>query len=343
MALTDKYRPKSFDDFSGSPVMVKILKKVVETQNVPGCMLFSGPRGTGKTSMARILASELNGGDSSDSMSYLEVDAASNSGVDNIRSLQEVVRFTHGERWRIVVLDEAHGLSAQAFNALLKVLEEPPPHTLFVLVTTRPEAIPDTVRSRAMTFRFDSQSEQEIGLRVAKIIISEKIPVTSADVVRRIAEVSEGSMRTAIVLLEQLSMLDEITVEAVNQLSGYTVDFSPLVYAMRSGSLQKFEEEITIILGQSYAFDKLINSFTTTMKEFHQNKMVTDSQFLNAITAMWSMRQLKTSNDAVMRSHFEAGMYYVFTKSFWREDITEAEESIEAEVATDEQVQNMFS
>lgn len=315
--LAEKYRPSTFDDFKGSKLVATLLRRIVETEQVPSCMLFTGPRGTGKTSMCRLIAQALNGGTPVDSMSYIEVDAASNSGVDNIRSLQEVVRYAHSDSWRIVVLDEAHGLSSAAFNALLKILEDPPNKTAFILVTTKPESLPDTVKSRAMMFRFANLDVPSIARRLAEVSTAEGLHIKDPRILIRIAEVSEGSLRVALVLLQQLTLLDSPTVDSVNELSGYNVVIKDLLYAMLTGSLPEFEVELSILFSKSYLFEKLVKAFVVELKHFHQTNLISNEQFLTCMDVIWSMRKLQAGDDMLARTQLEAGLFYMFSKSFW--------------------------
>lgn len=326
--LAEKYRPLTFDDFKGSALTASLLKSMAESGELPTCMLFSGPRGSGKTSMARILNSTLNAG-SADSLSYVEVDAASNNGVDDIRSLQSMVRYSHGGKWRIVVLDEVHSLSQQAFNAFLKTLEEPPPFTVFILITTKPETLPDTVRSRAMDFRFHNLTIQDTARRAAEVSQKENLKIKDPHVFIRIAEVADGSLRTALVLLEQLSFLENITVQMVDELSGNVVGGKDLLYAMVSGSLMEFESELTSVFSKTYLMDKLLRSLVVALKEFHRTKLITNTQFLSSMEVVWGLRKVQGSSDSQARTSLEAGLFYMFSKSFWngQDDVVEKEDS----------------
>lgn len=324
--LAEQHRPVSFEEFSGSELAVSMLTKMVENKTIPSCLLFSGSKGIGKTSMCRIISTELNGG-SSTPMSYIEVDAASNSGVDNIRALQETVRYTHPGTWRVVVLDECHSLSSAAFNALLKILEDPPPMTVFILVTTKPESIPDTVRSRAMTFRFQPLDRTAIAKRLAQVIHKDSLPITDASVVWRIADVSDGSLRTALILLQQVLLLDSVTVDAVNSLSGNIYDTRDLMYAMLSGELSAVETEVSTAFGLSCDVERLLLSLIKSLKEFHDTDMVSNSQFLSCMSVVWGMRHLNRSNDMVSRTQLEAGVFAMFSQNFWNgKDSTQAKE-----------------
>lgn len=316
MTLNDKYRPQDWDQFKGSEFTVSLLRTMVSQGNLPKCLLFSGSRGTGKTTAARILSKELNGGEIHDPLSYIEVDAASNNGVDSIRKLQDMIKYSHSGSWRIVVLDEAHMLTTQSFNALLKVLEEPPPNTVFVLVTTKPETLPDTVRSRSMQFRFSDVSVPEIALRVNEVCKKESIHIDPRTIVR-IAEVSEGSLRSALVLLQQLTYVDNPTVEAVNYLTGNTVNTKELLYSMLKGELSGFQEDLSTAFHDTNDMNKMILNFIGTLKEFHDSGDITNLQFLSCMEILWNMRKVQESNSTVSRAQIEAGLYAMFAQLFW--------------------------
>lgn len=314
--LTEKYRPNSWEDFKGSEFTVDILKKMIDGEKLPNCLLFTGSRGTGKTTAARILSKELNG-DSFEPMSYLEIDAASNNGVDHVRKIQDMIQYAHGGKWRIVVLDEAHALSQASFNALLKMLEEPPANTVFVLVTTKPEAIPDTVRSRAMAFRFNDIPVPDIARRLAEVIQKEKIKIKDPKVIVRIAQVAEGSLRGALVLLQQVAHVDNPDVETVNYLSGNMVDTKDLMYAMLQGDLFEFEGELGAVFNSSGDVHKVLKNLIGTLKEFHSSNLINNTQFLSCMEIVWNMRKLQLGNSDVARTQFEAGLFAMFAKNFW--------------------------
>lgn len=316
MNLVDIHRPKGFDRFVGSTFVVTLLERLIDSGKLPNFMLFTGPKGVGKTTACRIINAELNGGDF-DQFSYIEIDAASNNSVDDIRSLKEMVKYQHSGKWRVVVLDEVHSLSTSAFNALLKMLEEPPVNTVFIMVTTRPESIPDTVKSRAMHFRFTSISKEDITRRLAEITIGENLPIVDANVLLRIAEVSDGSLRGAINLLELVCLCPEPSVEDVNQLTGNTVDLTDFMYTMLAGDLYAFEAVVRSALFQSNDIDQLLNNFISELKRFHSSGDISNRQFMSCMEMIWGMRKVRTSSYDLSRSYFEAGMYAMFSQNFW--------------------------
>lgn len=187
-----KYRPQSFSEVVGQSLSAAALSRMVELDRLPSGLLFSGPSGTGKTSLARVVAKRQDG-------DSLEIDAASHRGVDNMRVLLETLRYN--TLTRSIILDEAHNLTREAFNALLKSLEEPPPGTVFILVTTEPHKIPENVKSRLMEFEFRRLSSSEIHGRLSQIAEKEDITI-SDELLRLIADESDGNLRSAINALE---------------------------------------------------------------------------------------------------------------------------------------------
>ena len=237
--IARKRRPQRFDEIVGQQHVTRTLANAIKTGRIPPAYIFSGQRGVGKTTTARILAKALNcekgptaepcnecrfcrdvtGGSSLDVM---EIDAASNRGIDQIRELREMVRYASaGGRYRVVILDEAHQLTDEASNALLKTLEEPPERVLFILATTQPEELPDTIRSRSQHFHFRSLSFQEIAEALEDVAKKEGIEM-DAGAIAVIARAAEGSVRDALSLTEQAVAYcgNRITGEQVRELLG---------------------------------------------------------------------------------------------------------------------------
>lgn len=222
MTLALLYRPRTFAEIVGQQHVKPVLLSMVKNDNPPAAFVFSGSRGTGKTSTARIFAAALNcedrrpNGDAcaqctqcravqrGSSLAVIEVDAASSGGVDHVRKLKEIVSYVAEAAYRVVLLDEAHSMTRDAFNALLKVLEEPPPQTVFVLLTTEQHKILETVRSRSMTFEFRRLTSKSIVQRLAEIATTEGIDV-APEVLAEIASRVQGGMRDAVMLLDQIS------------------------------------------------------------------------------------------------------------------------------------------
>lgn len=239
VALYRKYRPENFDQVIGQEQVVKVLKNAVKENLISHAYLFSGPRGTGKTSVARILAKSVNCEKRTDynpcgkclscinardgkTMDLLEIDAASNRGIDEIRDLREKIKFAPSEnRFKVFIIDEVHMLTKEAFNALLKTLEEPPGHAIFVLATTEIHKVPNTIISRCQRHDFRRIKMTEIVSQIMDIAKKEKIKIDD-EALEIIAEASEGGLRDAISLLDQIASvgLSEITGETVEEILG---------------------------------------------------------------------------------------------------------------------------
>jgi DNA polymerase-3 subunit gamma/tau len=221
-ALYRKYRSKSLADVVGQDHITDILSRALKSDRIAHAYLLTGPRGVGKTSIARILAHEINNlpySDDSTHLDIIEIDAASNNGVEDVRDLREKVQIapTSASK-KVYIIDEVHMLSKQAFNALLKTLEEPPAHVVFILATTDVEKLPATIVSRTQRFGFRAISTQDAVKHLRHIATEEKITVDDA-ALQLIAERGDGSFRDSISLLDQLSSLADdtqgITVELI--------------------------------------------------------------------------------------------------------------------------------
>lgn len=229
-ALYRKYRPRDFDSLVGQDNITSVLKNQVNTGHVSHAYLFSGTRGTGKTSAAKIFARAVNCSQEyrpcnecssciesieESSVDIIEIDAASNNGVDNIRDIRERAYYQPASlKYKVYIIDEVHMLSKGAFNALLKILEEPPEHLIFILATTEPERIPSTILSRVQKFQFNRISPDIIIKRLQDICTWENREIEDR-VLRLIISRSDGSMRDALSILDQLFTMgfDEITYE----------------------------------------------------------------------------------------------------------------------------------
>lgn len=226
-ALYRKYRPKTFDDVVGQAHITQTLKSQVEGGRLTHAYLFTGTRGTGKTSCAKILAKAVNcqhpiggnpcnecpscaGIDSGRIMDVLEIDAASNNGVDHIRALRDEANYTPAVvKKRVYIVDEVHMLTTAAFNALLKILEEPPEHLLFILATTELNKVPGTILSRCQRFSFKRLTIQDIAGQLLSVAGKEQIQL-EADAANLIARLSDGAMRDALSLLDQCAVSGKV-------------------------------------------------------------------------------------------------------------------------------------
>ncbi len=209
-ALYRKYRSKSLADVVGQDHITDILSRALKSDRIAHAYLLTGPRGVGKTSIARILAHEINGlpySDDSTHLDIIEIDAASNNGVEDVRDLREKVQIAPvSAAKKVYIIDEVHMLSKPAFNALLKTLEEPPAHVVFILATTDVEKLPATIVSRTQRFGFRAISTEDAVKHLKHIAQEEKIKVDDA-ALQLIAERGDGSFRDSISLLDQLSSL----------------------------------------------------------------------------------------------------------------------------------------
>ena len=219
-ALYRKYRPQTFDDVSGQMAVTQTLKTQLQTGHLSHAYLFTGSRGTGKTSCAKILAKAVNcenpqdgnpcnccpscqAIDSGSCMDVLEIDAASNNGVDNVRDLRDDAVYTPSQvKMRVYIIDEVHMLSISAFNALLKIIEEPPEHLMFILATTELHKVPATILSRCQRFSFRRISQEDIAARLQYVAYQENIDLDDS-AARVLARLADGGMRDGLSLLDQ--------------------------------------------------------------------------------------------------------------------------------------------
>ncbi len=257
-ALYRKYRPQTFDDVSGQMAVTQTLKTQLVTGHLSHAYLFTGSRGTGKTSCAKILAKAVNcenpqdgnpcncceackAIDSGSCMDVLEIDAASNNGVDNVRDLRDDAVYTPSQvKMRVYIIDEVHMLSISAFNALLKIIEEPPEHLLFILATTELHKVPATILSRCQRFSFRRISQEDIAARLQYVAYQEQIDLDDS-AARVLARLADGGMRDGLSLLDQCASATtgELTADRVYaclgiageqkcaEMMGYIVDHDP--------------------------------------------------------------------------------------------------------------------
>ena len=254
-ALYRKYRPQTFDDVSGQMAVTQTLKHQLQTGKMSHAYLFTGSRGTGKTSCAKILAKAVNclnpdqgnpcncceacrAIDSGACMDVLEIDAASNNGVDNVRDLRDDAVYTPSQvRMRVYIIDEVHMLSLSAFNALLKIIEEPPEHLLFILATTELHKVPATILSRCQRFSFRRISQEDIAARLQYVAYQENIDLDEG-AARILARLADGGMR------DGLSLLDQCASATVGELTAQRVyDCLGVAGERRCGELMGFIAE----------------------------------------------------------------------------------------------------
>ncbi len=270
-ALYRKYRPLDFDSVIGQNSIIKTLKNSIKNNTFSHAYMFFGPRGTGKTTVSKIFARNINCLDSKDGsacgkcsnckisfekecVDIIEIDAASNNGVDEIRELKSKISLVPAElKYKVYIIDEVHMLSMGAFNALLKTLEEPPEHAIFILATTDPQKVPDTIISRCQCFSFKKMSIDNIFNRLKYVVDEEKIKIDD-EVLTQIAIATDGGMRDALGLLDKLSSYTDkkITLNDFAELNG-TLTINDLIEL--SDCIFKFDYNEVIKLIEKYDSD----------------------------------------------------------------------------------------
>jgi DNA polymerase III subunit gamma/tau len=339
--LARKYRPQKFSEVIGQEHVTHTLKNAIEQARIAHGYIFSGHRGIGKTTVARILAMALNCRSSDkpvaepcgvcdscteiragNSVDVIEIDAATNRGIDEIRELREAARYRPArDRFKIYILDEAHQITDAAFNALLKTLEEPPGHVVFMLATTQPEDIPQTIRSRCQHFSFRAVRFEEILAQLKDLAGREKVEADE-DALALLAEAGDGSMRDALSILDQAiaSCDGRLTAEAVRQLVG-TAPSGLLEEVMRAVSEGSSETVLRLV-------DKLLDDgqnpthFARQMVRFLRNAIVArvaggESSLLQissderkrvaSVAALFSEEDLTRHLQIMLRTHGELG------------------------------------
>lgn len=285
-------RPRRFGEVAGQSHIAPVLRAMIRTQkaggNFPPALVLFGPRGTGKTTVGRIIAKALNCPNATDgepcddcpscsaitsgrSAGVDEIDMASHGSVDDIRALRDSAAYSLSEAWRVYLMDEVHSASSQAFNALLKLLEEPPPATLFLLVTTEPDRIPATIRSRAMDFEFRRIPATVITTRLRELAeVHDVTDRVDDDVFLMLASRARGGMRDAVMSLEQLCYREgQVTAETVKETFGFTDVAERLLDAALKGDLSaglaRLSEALDGAVAPSFLVDSMLEGLTALL------------------------------------------------------------------------------
>ncbi len=339
--LARKYRPQKFSDVIGQDHVTRTLKNAIAQGRTAHGYIFSGHRGIGKTTVARILAMALNCRSSDkpaeepcgicescteiragNSVDVLEIDAATNRGIDEIRELREGARYRPArDRFKIVILDEAHQITDAAFNALLKTLEEPPDHMVFMLATTQPEDIPQTIRSRCQHFSFRAVRFEEIMNQLRDLSARENIPADE-DALAMLAEAGDGSVRDALSILDQAiaSCDGRLTAESIRQLVGAAPSgaMEEVMKAVSEGSSDEVLRQVDRLISEG----QNPTHFARQMVRFIRNAVVakvagSDSSLLQIsgderqrvarIADLFSEEDLARHLQIILRTHAELG------------------------------------
>ena len=328
-ALYRKYRPDNFENIIGQSQVTDVLKNQIKEDKISHAYVFSGTRGTGKTSTAKVFAKSLNCQNYSpesgpcnhcescknDYVDTIEIDAASNNSVDNIRALKDniIYRPSFG-RYKVYIIDEVHMLSIGAFNALLKTLEEPPEHVIFILATTEINKIPATILSRCQKFEFKKVSIEDIKSRLKFIVEKESIPY-DVDAIDYIATMSDGGLRDAISTLDQVASLGRISMENLDFVTGMTSiskidEYLKSVFTKNTFDSLKTVNEMT---SDNVDIKKLPSQIISRLLDiiYLQNNVKTDVKMLESLEELASLSKDEDISTLIVEiSEVESDMKY---------------------------------
>ncbi len=300
-ALYRKYRPSNFDKVVGQQPIIQTLKNAIVQNRIAHAYLFCGPRGTGKTSIAKIFAKMLNCEDESNKPcgkctnckmvqngshpDIIEIDAASNNGVDEVRNLIDKVKYAPMQgKYKVYIIDEVHMMTTGAFNALLKTIEEPPAHVVFILATTEPNKVIPTIISRCQRFDFNKVSQKDIEKRLSIVCKEEKIEI-DPEAISLIAQLADGGMRDSLSILDQCTAYcsSNITVDNVREIYGVltTSDIGKLFEHLYAHEVDALIQQIQECSDKGMDLKRLTSDFITLLKESIILDYSSNSQFVS--------------------------------------------------------------
>lgn len=300
-ALYRKYRPSNFDEVVGQQPIIQTLKNAIVQNRIAHAYLFCGPRGTGKTSIAKIFAKMLNCEDESNKPcgkctnckmvqngshpDIIEIDAASNNGVDEVRNLIDKVKYAPMQgKYKVYIIDEVHMMTTGAFNALLKTIEEPPAHVVFILATTEPNKVIPTIISRCQRFDFNKVSQKDIEKRLSIVCKEEKIEI-DPEAISLIAQLADGGMRDSLSILDQCIAYcsSNITVDNVREIYGVltTSDIGKLFEHLYAHEVDALIQQIQECSDKGMDLKRLTSDFITLLKESIILDYSSNSQLVN--------------------------------------------------------------
>lgn len=359
-ALYRKYRPQTFDDVVGQQAIIQTLKNAIIQDRIAHAYLFCGPRGTGKTSIAKIFARMLNCTNDTDRPcgecenckmalagshpDIIEIDAASNNGVDEVRNLIDRVKYAPMEgKYKVYIIDEVHMMTKGAFNALLKTIEEPPKHVIFIFATTEPNKVIPTIISRCQRFDFTKVSKQDIHARLDVVCASENIDIES-EAIEMIAMLADGGMRDALSILDQCVAYCSSTIRAedVRQIYGVVTieDIGKIYVSLLNKEVEKVMKQLQEISNQGMDLKRFTSDFislikdsiiveyapNTTLVNEHRKEVIV--KYLSDTSLLFRTTVLNTLMDTFNKftyasnilDYIEAGLLKVITQSY--EDIS---------------------
>ena len=321
-ALYRTYRPTTFDEVAGQEHIVKTLKNALATGKIAHAYLFAGPRGTGKTSMAKLLAKALNCEDGVGHQcntckncvsitdgthpDVIEIDAASNNGVEQVRDLIDKVKYgTILGKYKVYIIDEVHMMSPGAFNALLKTLEEPPSHVIFILATTEPHKILPTILSRCQRYDFSKLSPEEITGRLKTVLEAEKIEYNE-EAVKLIVALSDGGMRDALSILDQVLAYSGDTLNVQDVLDIFALESVDekisLINSIINGNVSDVLNRLNNYISRGTDIKRLTNDLLIILKDTLIYSNTRDPKFLEQLTMLQATALAKfIKKDALLK------------------------------------------